>query len=205
MLPDFRSSERTFQLLTQVAGRAGRGEKPGRVLIQTVSPDHPSVRFSKSHDFMSFYRYEIPTRQEYGYPPFKQLINFIVRSRQEKKAYLFARALRDLLNQELGTVLKNPKTNREPSLTRTVSYEKHRPLREESALLLSSIPEFSQIEIMGPAPLPFYKLRGHYRWHVMMKMPRSGLPLKVVWQILSKSKRPSGVAMAVDVDPLNIL
>jgi primosomal protein N' (replication factor Y) len=71
--PDFRSAERTFQLLTQVAGRAGRGDRPGRVVIQTYSPDHPSVVAASAHDYQSFYRAELPARRELGYPPFAYL------------------------------------------------------------------------------------------------------------------------------------
>jgi len=67
--PDFRAGERTFQLLAQVAGRAGRGERPGRVIIQTYSPDHPSLLAARSHDYEAFYRQEIDARRELGYPP----------------------------------------------------------------------------------------------------------------------------------------
>ncbi len=177
VLPDFRSSERTFQLLTQVAGRAGRGDQPGRVLIQTFSPDHPSVRFAKRHDYLSFYRDEMPSRCEYRYPPYQQLVNFIVRAREENKAYLFARSLRDLLNETLKGGLSP---------------------------LLAPVPA-GDVEIIGPAPLPFYKLRGHYRWHVMIKGPFQSYNLSQLWAAVSKLKRPSGAQMAIDVDPLNIL
>ncbi len=74
-LPDFRASERTFQLLTQVAGRAGRGEVPGKVIIQSYNPDHYSLTFAQSHDFLGFYKQEISFRKEMGYPPFKRLIH----------------------------------------------------------------------------------------------------------------------------------
>jgi len=67
--PDFRAAERTFQLLTQVAGRAGRGRRPGRVLIQTYNPDHPSLSCARHHDYEAFYRIEIEARQELRYPP----------------------------------------------------------------------------------------------------------------------------------------
>ena len=67
--PDFRAAERTFQLLTQVAGRAGRGERPGRVLIQTYSPDHPSLRWAQQHQYEAFYAEEIKARAELSYPP----------------------------------------------------------------------------------------------------------------------------------------
>jgi primosomal protein N' (replication factor Y) len=67
--PDFRAAERTFQLLTQVAGRAGRGGRAGRVLIQTYSPTHPSLRHAAAHDYESFFDSEIAARQELSYPP----------------------------------------------------------------------------------------------------------------------------------------
>jgi primosomal protein N' (replication factor Y) len=71
--PDFRAAERTFQLLTQVAGRAGRGDRPGRVIIQTYSPNHPSLRCARSHDYISFYRHEVEVRRELSYPPWGYL------------------------------------------------------------------------------------------------------------------------------------
>lgn len=71
--PDFRASERTFQLLTQASGRCGRGDYPGRVLVQTFSPDHYSIRHASRHDFIGFYEEEIRYRRELGYPPFTRL------------------------------------------------------------------------------------------------------------------------------------
>jgi len=83
--PDFRSSERTFQLLTQVAGRAGRGEFFGEVLIQTFNPDHYSIQRAKDHDFIGFYQEEIPFRKALEYPPFSRLINFRLSGNSEKR------------------------------------------------------------------------------------------------------------------------
>jgi primosomal protein N' (replication factor Y) len=71
--PDFRAGERTFQLLTQVAGRAGRGERPGRVIIQTYSPDHPSITCARTHDYRAFYGAEVQSREELFYPPWGHL------------------------------------------------------------------------------------------------------------------------------------
>ena len=178
-LPDFRSSERTFQLLTQFAGRAGRGIKPGRVIIQTWMPEHPSIRFAKEHDFLNFYAHEKRCREEFHYPPHRLLVNIIIRSHDEKKAYLFAREIRDNLKKELSV--------RDP---RTTDHEKN--LEPE-------------IEIIGPAPLPFYKLRGHFRWHVMLKIPKDLLLSPTIYSLLMSLKRPSSVAFQLDVDPLNIL
>ena len=83
--PDFRSSERTFQLLTQVAGRAGRGEIFGEVVIQTFNPDHYSILRAKDHDYLGFFHEEIQFRKALEYPPFSRLINFRLVGNSEKK------------------------------------------------------------------------------------------------------------------------
>ena len=78
--PDFRAAERTFQLLTQVAGRAGRGETPGKVILQTFYPEHYAIKFAQQHDYRSFYDKEIRYRKWMHYPPFTALANVLVRS-----------------------------------------------------------------------------------------------------------------------------
>jgi primosomal protein N' (replication factor Y) len=92
-LPDFRAAERTFQLLTQVAGRAGRDLAPGRVVIQTYSPDHYAIRPVLGHDYEGFYAEELGHRAELGYPPFGHLVHALVSGVEEAKA----RAAADLL------------------------------------------------------------------------------------------------------------
>lgn len=84
-LPDFRAAERTFQLLTQVAGRAGRGQERGHVIIQTYVPQHYSIRCAARHDFARFARQELRHRQQFGYPPFTRLVNIRVEGREEDK------------------------------------------------------------------------------------------------------------------------
>ena len=79
-LPDFRAAERTFQLLTQVAGRAGRGEKPGKVILQTYFPDHYAVQYAARHDFTGFYEKELAFRRWMHYPPYTALANVLIRS-----------------------------------------------------------------------------------------------------------------------------
>ncbi|HEY2149844.1 MAG TPA: primosomal protein N' [Vicinamibacterales bacterium] len=78
---DFRASERTFQLLTQVAGRAGRGEQPGEAIVQTLYPDHYSIQLARQQNFPAFYERELKFRRQMGYPPFISLINTVVRAR----------------------------------------------------------------------------------------------------------------------------
>ena len=85
-LPDFRSGERTFQILTQVAGRAGRGEFPGRVIIQTFNPEHHALQFAAGHDFKGFFAEEVEIREELSYPPFARLVRVVTESRGEEAA-----------------------------------------------------------------------------------------------------------------------
>lgn len=111
-LPDFRSGERTFQLLSQVAGRAGRGSKKGRVIIQTYTPWHYSIKAASTHGFEEFVNEELERRRELFYPPFSELILFGCSAPQEKKAREHAEALKKriiakapALNGEAGEVL----------------------------------------------------------------------------------------------------
>ena len=98
-LPDFRATERTFQLLTQVAGRTGRGPKQGQVIIQSYNPEHYSIQAARNHDFIGFYRQEIGIREQLSYPPFSQLVNIIIKGRQEKPVIKGAMALGVFLKQ----------------------------------------------------------------------------------------------------------
>jgi primosomal protein N' (replication factor Y) len=97
--PDFRASERTFQLLAQVAGRAGRADSPGKVILQTFQPDHPAVRLAAEHDYERFYAAEIRDREEVGYPPFARLVAVRVHAGAEADARGATQALADLARQ----------------------------------------------------------------------------------------------------------
>ncbi len=97
MLPDFRSAERTFNLITQVAGRAGRGIKEGRVIIQTYLPEHYAIKSAANNDFKAFVRSEISSRKKLFYPPFSKIINIIGRAKSEKR-------LIEFMNNLIGAV-----------------------------------------------------------------------------------------------------
>jgi primosomal protein N' (replication factor Y) len=97
-LPDFRAAERTFQLLTQAAGRAGRGTTPGIVLMQTINPDHYAIRFAAEQDYEKFFAKELEFRRLMHYPPFGALANVIVRGAREEEALARSSALGRLLN-----------------------------------------------------------------------------------------------------------
>ncbi|MFZ5640060.1 MAG: primosomal protein N' [Bacillota bacterium] len=106
-LPDFRAAERTFQLLTQVAGRAGRDERPGEVIVQTYAPDHYSIKAAREHDYTGFYQQEVDLRRSLEYPPFSRLVRIVVSATEEnsviRAAGLLAEIFRDLTaGQELG-------------------------------------------------------------------------------------------------------
>jgi primosomal protein N' (replication factor Y) len=98
-LPDFRAAERTFQLLTQVAGRAGRGDRPGHVIIQTYHPEHYSIQCAKSQNYEEFYQREIQFRRAMSYPPFTALINILVHDVRLERAAETASALARHLRQ----------------------------------------------------------------------------------------------------------
>src|SRR5216117_692226 len=100
-MPDFRAGERTFQLLTQVAGRAGRGETPGEVFVQTYTPFSPSIQFARHQDFAGYFQQELEFRERCDFPPFKHAILITVRSSHEGRAKLSAETLRRRLKEAL--------------------------------------------------------------------------------------------------------
>jgi primosomal protein N' (replication factor Y) (superfamily II helicase) len=100
-LPDFRAGERTFQLLTQVAGRAGRGETSGEVFVQTYTPFSPSIQFARHHDFAGYFQQELEFRERCDFPPFKHAMLITVRSAHEGRAKLSAETLKRRLKEAL--------------------------------------------------------------------------------------------------------
>ena len=110
-LPDYRSAERTFQLLTQVAGRAGRDETPGRVVLQTYAPQHPIIRFAREQNYPAFYQYEIAERKKMLYPPFSLFLRVVFSDTEEQKAaeacIAYAKSLEQELRKLLGEEGKN--------------------------------------------------------------------------------------------------
>ncbi len=170
--PDFRSSERTFQLLTQVAGRAGRGEVLGEVVIQTFNPDHYSILRAKDHDYVGFYQEEIQFRRALEYPPFSRFINFRLVGNSEKRT--------KGMGEEMGGIGQ--------SLLKK-GYGKG-------------------IEILGPSPAPFAKMRGKFRWQMLAKGKSPQLLHQFAKELASRMETPlkgKGVNLDIDVDPVFIL
>jgi len=169
-LPDFRAAERTFHLVTQVAGRTGRGEKGGRVLVQTYSPDHPAIRAAVRHDYPLFASGELPIREMLSYPPFAAMIRLVVRGPQEQIAAGFAQHLAEQIQEALRAAGAEP-TQR----------------------------------ILGPAPAPFARLRGKYRFQIQVQGPDRELLRAAVQRATGDLQPPDEVQWIVDVDPLDML
>ena len=167
--PDFRSGERTFQLLTQVAGRAGRGSEEGEVVVQTYSPTHYSIKAAKNHDYDLFFHEEIGYRKELINPPFSQMINIVLRDENEKNVIEEAHLLANLFEFRLG--------------------------------------DDAPIEIKGPAPAPLAKVRGKYRWQIILKSKHRKLIRRICKQVMRKyyKERKHSIALKVDVDPIGTL
>jgi primosomal protein N' (replication factor Y) len=110
-LPDFRSAERTFQLLAQVAGRTGRGPRGGKVLVQTFNPENPCVALAATHDYARFAEIELGHRRAHNYPPYQRLARLIVRSRDANAAAAFADRLAGVFGRALAA-LSGPSTVR---------------------------------------------------------------------------------------------
>ncbi|MBT4056120.1 primosomal protein N', partial [Candidatus Peregrinibacteria bacterium] len=111
-IPDFKSSERTFQLLTQVAGRAGRSKNPGEVVIQTYSPDHPALQAAETHNFNLFYNQEREQRKLLSYPPFTHLaqVTFTekILSKAKEKAEALEQALKKIAPEDIIEIISYP-------------------------------------------------------------------------------------------------
>ena len=162
-LPDFRSGERTFNLITQVAGRAGRGDLGGEVIVQTYTPEHYAVSMAAKHDYNSFYYREVQSRRELRFPPYVSLIKITLRSRKEEN-----------VEKAIGRLANN--------------------LRKK----------IKDIDMLGPAPSPMTKLRGYYRWNVLIKTEDREDMIKKLRFALKGFRKGSGVFMAVDVDPMSM-
>jgi primosomal protein N' (replication factor Y) len=172
--PDFRAGERTFQLISQVSGRAGRGDQGGRVIVQTFNPEHYAITAARDHDYHNFFQREMELREQLGYPPFSYLACLRLQGNQEKATALMA--------QRLGQGM-------------TASLEKW-PKRGK------------EIQVLGPVEAPLGKLKGKYRWQILIKSRKAELLhyfLEKVEGLSRKMLRASGISLIIDVDPYQML
>jgi primosomal protein N' (replication factor Y) len=122
-MPDFRAGERTFQILTQMSGRAGRGNLPGVVLIQTINPDHYAVRLAGLQDYAGFYKRELEFRRAMRYPPFSAMANLLVRSEKQEAALRMASDLGQFLTPQDKLKIMGPAEAPVPRLKNEYRYQ----------------------------------------------------------------------------------
>ena len=139
-LPDFRSGERTFQLLTQVAGRAGRSARGGRVVIQSYTPDHYVIQAAARHDYAAFYAREMAYRTEMGYPPLRRVARLVYWERRADKAQAEAERMAALLRRRLAAM----------------------------GAAAASAANAANATVIGAAPAFFARFRGNYRWQIVL-------------------------------------
>ncbi len=166
-LPDFRSAERTFQLLAQVAGRAGRGPKGGRVLVQTRHPGHHALVWAREHDTAGFLRQERELREDPPYPPATSLVNLLLSGANESEVGRRAADAADWC---------------------TALVERY------------SLP----LAVLGPAPCPLVRIKGRWRWHVLLKGPSQSLG-RVVRYAARRLRREGSTRIVIDRDPVSLL
>ncbi len=174
--PDFRAAERTFQLLAQVAGRTGRGESGGRVLVQTFNSDHPSIALAARHDFIRFAEAELASRKEHLYPPFARMARVIIRGKEPESAAAFAERLARGFRRALEEVSAKPASGRAPML-----------------------------RLLGPAEAPLTRLQGYYRFHFQLQSNNVAALHDLLKHALGEMKPVEGIDWSVDVDPQSML
>lgn len=168
--PDFRAAERTFQLVTQVAGRTGRSSRGGRVLVQTFSPDHPAIEAASQHDYHKFVKYELEQRQRYSYPPHGRVARIIIRGSEERATEAFSEKIVEKL--EAVRTLKG-----------------------------------AEVRILGPAPPPMSRLRGKYRFHILLQCADAAVLGGVIRRAREDLKPPAktDIQFVVDIDPMDMM
>jgi primosomal protein N' (replication factor Y) len=169
-IPDFRASERTFQLLTQVSGRGGRGDTPGRVIVQTLNPSNYAIVKAKNYDYEGFYQKELEARNVLKYPPFSRMINLRISSNDEKKARQMAQKLALTAREQLK------KLNADKVVT-----------------------------LIGPAESPLKKIKGKYRWQLLLKGIDTGKLRELAESIITAAGKRIALNMKIDIDPFNFM
>jgi primosomal protein N' (replication factor Y) len=175
-LPDFRAAERTFQLLSQVAGRAGRGPRGGRVLVQTYQPEHPAIALAAAHNYEAFVAGELAHRRAHNYPPYHRLVRLMVRGRNQEDAANFAQRLAGAFRTAL---------------------EQMKSAGPDGAA--------APLRLLGPAEAPVFRLKGYYRFHFQLQSPSPGSLHQLLRKVVGTVRPPNGVDFTVDVDPQDML
>ena len=186
--PDFRAGERTFQLLTQVAGRAGRGDIEGEVVVQAFTPFHPAIQFARRHDFGGFYEQELEFREQLKYPPFSRVALLTLKGRNEEKVKFSADHLKRVIESKVQSSkpkVQSPKSEVEPG---------------DKALGSWTL----DLVIAGPAPAPLLRAETFYRYQIMLRTQRMSALSRELAKVIQSLVLPEDVTLAVDIDPVDL-
>ena len=183
--PDFRAGERTFQLLTQVAGRAGRGDVEGEVFVQAFAPFHPAIQYARRHDFIGFYEQEIEFREQLKYPPVSRVALLTLKGRNEDKVRFSA----DYLKRALESKIQSPKSK-----------------VAAGEMTLDSRPWVLDLDLIisGPAPAPLLRAETFYRYQIMLRTRAMTKLSQALAKIIGTLILPDDISLAVDIDPVNL-
>ena len=185
-MPDFRAQERAYDLLEQVAGRAGRGERPGTVVIQTYLPDNPVIRAVAGHDRSLFTAYDLAQREEASYPPYVRLANVVVWGRDERATRAYAERFAALVREAVADV----------------SLAFVDPVQEGELSLAD--PARSPV-VLGPTSCVVERAKDRFRFHFMVKCPLGYHVSRVLGECLRELGSQSDISVSVDVDAYDLM
>jgi len=189
--PDFRAGERTFQLLTQVAGRAGRGDVEGEVFVQAFAPFHPAIQYARRHDFVGFYEQEIEFREQLKYPPASRVALLTLKGRSEEKVKFSADHLKRELEKRLQGEANAPSPRPSPPMGERVAEGRVRG-------------KFNDLIVAGPAPAPLLRAENFYRYQIMLRTRAMSALSRELARIIQTLKLPEDVSLVVDIDPVSL-
>ena len=178
-LPDFRAGERTFALLTQVAGRSGRGAMAGRVIFEVLNPLDPIILFAREQNYDAFFHQELAARREALYPPFCRLIRLVIRSKREEIARTWSERIAEPVRRHLHPVTDGSVRDSDSGL----------PI------------------CLGPVPAPLSRLHGQYRYHIIIKTLKMRRVRELLHDTLADFRKtlPGDCYLEIDFDPVDLL
>ena len=194
--PDFRAGERTFQLLTQVAGRAGRGDVEGEVFVQAFTPFHPAIQFARHHDFTGFWEQELEFREQLKYPPASRVALLTSKGRNEDKVKFSAEHLKRELENKLKTGGSKGRAGSPLPAAHTQT--------EDGAHGVTRPTSFNDLILAGPAPAPLLRAEQFYRYQIMLRTRAMSKLSQALAKIIATLALPEDVPLTVDIDPVSL-
>jgi len=198
--PDFRAGERTFQLLTQVSGRAGRGDVEGEVVVQAFTPFHPAIQYARRHDFIGFYEQEIEFREQLKYPPLTRAALLTLKGRNEDKVKFSA----EHVKKELDKLAVADDVGEREKGSKGAGGAKAMETSTSPSPLFPSAP-LRDLIIAGPAPAPLLRAETYYRYQLMLRTRHMSRLSQSLANLLETLALPEDVSLTVDIDPVNLV